>query len=250
MIHRLSILSPGIPSVMMVPPDFDEDILVPFIKYNTKIIKVEPPPLAPGANQYYTSVLLKLMAFSLKDHLPHLERVIVMDSDQTIYKPLHPLFSLPETDIAAPVGYWLWNPRFTASTLLVVSLSDRLWNEVLQGMQKIKKNEYDMDLLNRLFYPRRMLVLPGYYATLNSHWAPDDLPLPVWQRNRENGLDDLLDEVAVVHYSALGVKPWNARMEKVKAVGGHALFAGMIEAWRKEAGVMCVEGWDTPSMPK
>ncbi|EFI28092.1 hypothetical protein CC1G_14119 [Coprinopsis cinerea okayama7 len=176
LIKRLSILSPGIPSVLMVPPTFDETHLEPFSKFNTTILKLRPPPIAPGGNKYYGSVLLKMMAFQIQDHIPHLQRIIVLDSDQIILKPLHHLFLLPAADVAAPIAYWLPPPQYTTSTLLVVSLSDRLKGEVVQGLTELKKGEYDMDLINKLWYPTRIMTLPGSYCTLNSHWEVRDAP--------------------------------------------------------------------------
>ncbi|TFK28601.1 nucleotide-diphospho-sugar transferase [Coprinopsis marcescibilis] len=243
LIRQLASLSPGIPTVLMAPPDLNQTYLDPFTAYNTTILRIEPPQLHEGGNDYYTSVLLKLMAFGLHQRLPHLQRIVVLDSDQTIRKPLDNLFTLPTTDIAAPIAYWLHPDQKITSTLLVISLSDRLWNEVEQGMKDIRKDEYDMDLVNRLFYPRRVMVLPGSYCTLNSHWEAKDLP--VWMQRNETGLQGLWDdEAVVVHFTAVG-KPWGVNLpsSRVSKKNAHPRLLGMIQEWVDEARRACTAGW-------
>ncbi|KAH6903267.1 nucleotide-diphospho-sugar transferase [Coprinopsis sp. MPI-PUGE-AT-0042] len=281
MVHQLSVLSPGIPTILMVspalaafpantePPIFPayEDLkpnLRSFERYNTKIIILTPPPLSSrggnrALNKYYASSLLKLLSFSLHTHIPQLRRIVVLDADQTVLKPLDHLFLLPPAEIAAPAAYWLGKPGVT-STLLVISLSDALWEEMKVGLRGIRGSEYDMDLVNRMFFPRRMMVLPGIYCTLNSHWGESDskapkkkgqfVPfLPPWSRRRPEALEVLrTEEAMLVHYSSggSGNKPWRVDMEKVRQqVLKHEAdpwFETLFEQWRDDARKMCIDG--------
>ncbi|EFI28137.1 hypothetical protein CC1G_14164 [Coprinopsis cinerea okayama7 len=245
LIKQLSSLSPGISTVLMVPPTFLPRNLVPFQRFNTTIVKLKPPPLAGGGDAYYWSALLKLRAFQLQEQLPDLKRIIVMDSDQIIRKPLHHLFHLPEVEVAAPVAYWLENTEYTTSALMVISLSKRLSKEVTTALTTIRSKEYDMDLVNRLFYPSRMLVLPGSYCTLNSHWESSELP--DWMQNKTKGLQGLWEEESqVIHFSA-GGKPWNVNMRRMNRLREQGkvdgMFVKMVEDWREEADKTCVLGW-------
>src|SRR5690606_11671900 len=118
--------------------------------------------------------------FRLHRILPHLKRIIVLDSDQLILRNLDPLFELPPVDVAAPVAYWLGDKGLKSvpgvtSTLMLVQPNDETWGIVERGMRNMKTGMYDMDVVNKVFASRTM-VLPGRFCTLNSHWEAGDLP--------------------------------------------------------------------------
>jgi len=70
-----------------------------------------PPALREGTegNVYYKDCLLKLFGFKMHHIDPSLEKVIVLDSDQLIVKPLDHLFHMDDLDVdlAAPRAYWI-----------------------------------------------------------------------------------------------------------------------------------------------
>ncbi|EME80496.1 uncharacterized protein MYCFIDRAFT_78218 [Pseudocercospora fijiensis CIRAD86] len=137
----------------------------------------QPPPLPSGADGYYIDCLLKLLAFKLHRLAPGLRRVLAFDSDQLIMQNLDHLFSgLPVVDLAAPRAYWIAKD-FLASTFLMISLSDRLWNDVNQTLGRIGYGQFDMDLINDLL-GEHVMMLSGEYVTLNSHW--EDWNVPRW----------------------------------------------------------------------
>ncbi|KXT09970.1 hypothetical protein AC579_10272 [Pseudocercospora musae] len=137
----------------------------------------QPPSLPAGAGGYYTDCLLKLLAFKLHRLTPGLKRVLAFDSDQLIMQNLDHLFSgLPAIDLAAPRAYWIAKD-FLASTFLVISLSDRLWEDVNKALGGIGYGQFDMDLINDLLGDQ-VMMLSGEYVTLNSHW--EDWNLPKW----------------------------------------------------------------------
>lgn len=106
-----------------------------------------------------------------------LKRIIVLDSDQLILKNLDYLFEDKiQADFAAPRAYWIAKERFSTAFMLI-TLSDRLWYAVEAAIMNIKVDEYDMDVANELFGDT-VLMLPGHFVTLNSHW--EDWNLPRW----------------------------------------------------------------------
>lgn len=169
------------PIIVLVSPNISVVALEAVPPLNITIVQDKPPEI-PYANAipYYSDVLLKLRAFRLHRILPHLKRIIVLDSDQLILRNLDPLFELPPVDVAAPVAYWLGDEGLKSvpgvtSTLMLVQPNDETWGIVERGMQNMTAGMYDMDVVNKVFASRTM-VLPGRFCTLNSHWEAGDLP--------------------------------------------------------------------------
>ena len=128
----------------------------------------QPPPLHGNGGGYYQDCLLKLLAFKMHE-LGGLTRILLLDSDQLIMKNMDHLFQdLPNVDLAAPRAYWL-GKEFLASTFMMITLSDRLWESVKNALDQIGPKKFDMDLVNELLGDTVML-LSGEYVTLNSHW--------------------------------------------------------------------------------
>lgn len=173
-IHRLNVLHNTLHRIIvLVKPDLPSQYLTAFTAQNATVIPYEPPPLADGDVPYYQDVLLKLVGFRLHQYIPSLKRILILDADQLILQSLDHVFSLPEVDVAAPRAYWQ-SEGFT-SAFLLVTLSDRLWGKISTGLSKIEHDVFDMDLVNKLF-AKTLLVLPGDYTTLNSHWETNDIP--------------------------------------------------------------------------
>lgn len=159
--------------IVLVKPDLPSSYLTALTAQNATVIPYEPPSLADNHAPYYQDVLLKLVGFRLHHYIPSLKRVLILDSDQLILQSLDHIFGLPDVDIAAPRAYWQ-SEGFT-SAFILVSLSDRLWDRVSNGLFNIEHDVFDMDLMNKLF-AKTLMVLPGDYATLNSHWETNDIP--------------------------------------------------------------------------
>jgi hypothetical protein len=163
---------------VLAAPTVSDGYIKAFMSMNA-IVKIEdPPPIYANSSAYYQGCLLKLVAFRMHEIVPSLKRVLVMDADQLILRSLDSMFELPEVDVAAPRAYWIGKDAI-ASTFLVITLSDRLWQMISKGMQTIQESEYDMDLVNKLLGDN-VLMLPGSYVALNSHW--EDWNMPSWYR--------------------------------------------------------------------
>ncbi|KAJ9636327.1 hypothetical protein H2199_008002 [Coniosporium tulheliwenetii] len=119
-----------------------------------------------------------LLGFRMHEIDPTLKRVLVLDADQLIVNSLDHVFELPEVDLAAPRAYWIAKDFFS-STFMLINLSDRLWRRVEEGIKTIAPDKYDMDLANQLLGDT-VMMLPGSYATPNSHW--EDWNMPKWFR--------------------------------------------------------------------
>lgn len=171
--------------IVLVRPGLATSYLTAFTGLNATVIPYNPPELAGTQNEYYHDVLLKLVAFRLHHYIPSLKRILILDSDQLILQSLDHVFDLPPVDVAAPRAYWIQDGTGFTSTFLLVMLSDRVWDRMAQELGTIRQNVFDMDLVNEMF-KQTVLMLPGDYATLNSHWETNDIPswwmgdTPVW----------------------------------------------------------------------
>lgn len=164
----------------LVSPGLSPEYISALEETNTTVIIREPPPIHSQSAVYYTNCLLKLLSFQIYEMEPSIERVLTLDADQLIMKNLDHVFDLPETDLAAPRAYWLSDNTAISSTLLLILPDERSWARVKQTIDNIEHNIYDMDIVNGLFNETAIL-LPGSYATLNSHW--EDWTVPNWYRS-------------------------------------------------------------------
>ena len=150
----------------------------------------------------YKDFRLKLLAFGLHEIEKSFERIIVMDADQLILQNLDHVFDLPQTDLAAPRADWIARD-FIASTFMVISLSDRLWNTVKDGLETIEPSMYDVDLINKLF-ANNVLVLPTSFVALNKLWyswtTPDWYRPEEAEKHKDRGNPEEIDELAAERF--------------------------------------------------
>jgi hypothetical protein len=250
--------------VLLATSSVSDPFLAAFAARNVTVIIEEAPPLADGSVDYYQDVLLKLVSFKLHHFDPSFKRIIVLDADQLILRPLDDLFGLPEVDVAAPRAYWIGKDA-ASSTFMLVMLSERLWQRIELAMREIKSDKYDMDLINEVL-GWEMMLLPGEYAAINSHWEVSDIP--TWFRDanevpttsafapkptnatalneepekatRAKMLYTVYEQASVLHFFALG-KPWTFTMERVhqERPDAHPLFAEQFLLWRTTAAAFC-----------
>jgi hypothetical protein len=264
-VHRLQTLFHTTARIVLLATSSVSDpFLTVFRDRNVTVFIHEAPPLADGSVEYYQDVLLKLVSFKLHRLDPSLKRILVLDADQLILRPLDDVFGFPEVDVAAPRAYWI-GKEAASSTFMLVMLSERLWQRIEVAMREIKSDRYDMDLINEVL-GWEMMLLPGHYAAINSHWEVSDIP--TWFRD----VDELLttsasapnptnattfneeheksgrfkmlyrvyEQASVLHFFALG-KPWRYTIEQVhqEKPDAHPLFAEQFLTWRTAAAELC-----------
>ena len=264
--------------IILISTSVSEPMRQALAEHNATVVLHDVPPLAENGASYYRDVLLKLVAFKLHLIDPSLRRVLIMDADQLILKNLDDLFYLPDTDLAAPRAYWIQRD-FISSTFMLISLSNRLWSRVREAMDTIQPDTYDMDLINTLFGDV-VMMLPGNFVTINSHWEAWDIPswyrdnddeskrhnssilsshskgsVPCFGGHDESGevrelnrkLVHVYDQASVLHYFALG-KPWSYTVEQAKEHRScaHPLFYTQFGIWRASAQRICPGYYDKP----
>jgi alpha-N-acetylglucosamine transferase len=225
---------------LLVSPTVDAHYLRAFEALSVTVTIREPLKLPGGSRDgYYDDCLLKLEAFRMHEIDPYLKRVIVLDADQLVTKSLDSLFELPSADLATPRAYWLGSSTIS-STLMVIEPSSSLWSKVETGIASLKPHEYDMDLVNQLFNGT-VLMLPGSYVTLNSHW--EDWNLPGWFRDVDAEVETIDDVRKRMQMEKLGFAL--KAVAKVPMKDGSTFLIGSnVESKRQLVDVPAIESFD------
>ena len=203
-------------------------VILTNVKTNLNIssdVRLTPYTRLRSPMGYYADCFTKLIFFNMTQY----ERVIFLDVDVLVLKPLDALFRLPDVPIASPIAYWLDPPMFTAA-FLVIKPNVTLFDVLVKKTDDIMKiNLFDMDLLN-FFYRHKdnkyehfifpeLILLPGYFLTLSPHlgkeimnWTDEERPKKLSTPFLD--VDKLNDLTYVVHFSG-GPKPWNLMESKI-----------------------------------
>ena len=156
----------------------------------------------------------KLLAFNLTQY----DRVLNLDSDSTVLRPMDELFLVPPAPVAMPKAYWL-RPNFDILTsgVLLVQPSKEEYERVVDRIGSAGPSEYDMDILNQL-YGSTALVLPHRrYCLVSGEFRSDDHsnylgPSGSWDAAK------IFSEAKFIHFSDWPVpKPWRYMTTQVKA---------------------------------
>ncbi|KAL6882915.1 glycosyltransferase family 8 protein [Trichoderma longibrachiatum] len=158
----------------------------------------------------------KLLAFNQTQY----ERVIAIDADVTLLKHMDELFLLPPCPIAMPRAYWLLDkanissPMALASHVMVIQPSEREFARVQRAVERAADDEYDMELLNKMYAGSAMVLPHRPYTMLSSEFRETNHSLYL-------GFDDAeewdpaaaLEEARTVHFSDYPMpKPWKKKL--------------------------------------
>jgi hypothetical protein len=225
---------------VLITQDISPDYVSALSSTGATLSLQTPPALREESEGavYYQSCLLKLYGFKMHHIDPSLKRVIVIDSDQLILKPLDHLFHMDDlnVDLAAPRAYWIAKETFSTA-FMVITLSDRVWRKVQTALENIRINQYDMDIANEVFGDE-VLMLPGSFVALNSHW--EDWNLPRWFHGLEI-VAQVSNGTGLREIAKFENKDLNKRQEKERNSGYE------FEASNYEPGPTVLEGKESTS---
>lgn len=174
---------------------------------------------------YYKYSFQKFQAFKMTQY----DRIIWLDADSLIMRPIDHLFDLPAVSVAAPVANWE-NEMCVTSALMVITPSMEVWNTLIFPNLHKYVNRADMNLLNEVYEHRigdnrilpEMLVLPSKYLTLTTEFT---YPEPY------NNDKKLWNEVYVFHFSGAFGKPWNIQLHKKMNQATKAIYHLYKRSW-------------------
>ncbi|KAG7398794.1 hypothetical protein PHYBOEH_010426 [Phytophthora boehmeriae] len=201
-------------------------------RLHVKTILVEPI-YADAAERTWRESLTKLRAFQDWGY----DRVVFLDSDAVLMTNLDHLFDLPPAPLYAPTAYWLQQPFF-ASTVLVIEPSNAVFDGIVQwARERGAAAGFDMDILNA-YFADSVHHLPGVYTVLNS----DFRRTPTAKSTLFDTTAELKENTKVVHFSckpdgSYG-KPWDWPSHNLNMLAGEGfdpLFSALFEGyWRGE----------------
>ncbi|OTA08366.1 N-acetylglucosaminyltransferase [Trichoderma parareesei] len=158
----------------------------------------------------------KLLAFNQT----HYERVIAIDADVALLKHMDELFLLPPCPVAMPRAYWLLDKAnitsrmALASHVMVIQPSEREFARIQSRVERAADDEYDMELLNKMYADTAMVLPHRPYTMLSSEFRETNHGLYL-------GSDDagewdpaaVLREARTVHFSDYPMpKPWKKKL--------------------------------------
>ena len=199
MIHQIKYLGSRAADFIVISEEdayFEDDIIV---------VGMDNQILSSNVG-YYRHSFQKFQAFKMTQY----DRIIWLDADSLLMKPIDHLFDLPTVSVAAPIANWE-NEMCVTSALMIITPSIEVWNTLIVPNLHKYVNRADMDLLNEVYEHRigdnrilpEMLVLPSKYLTLTTEFT---YPEPY------NNDEKLWKDVYVFHFSGAFGKPWNINL--------------------------------------
>ncbi|GIZ43928.1 hypothetical protein CKM354_000713700 [Cercospora kikuchii] len=170
-------------------------------------VKLQPVTLQTLAGEpTWADSLTKLLAFNQTQY----KRVLSLDSDSTVLKPMDELFLLPPTTLAAPRAYWLPNQKdpVLSSQLLLIQPSAVEFNRILNAFDTRLEADYDMEIINHLYNSSAMVLPHRPYNLLSGEFKLDHAAYlgsssEIWDP------DLIINEAKYVHFSDWPLpKPW------------------------------------------
>lgn len=157
----------------------------------------------------------KLLAFNQTQY----ERVIAIDADVTLLKHMDELFLLPPCPIAMPRAYWLLekanitSPMALASHVMVIQPSEREFARIQRSVERAADDEYDMELLNKMYADTAMVLPHRPYTMLSSEFRETNHSLYLGSDDPEWDPAAVLREARTVHFSDYPMpKPWKGKL--------------------------------------
>ncbi|PGH33759.1 hypothetical protein GX50_03416 [[Emmonsia] crescens] len=177
-------------------------------------VKLRPiSVLQASSDQTWGASFTKLLAFNQTNY----QRVLSLDSDSIVLRPMDELFLLPNVPVAMPRAYWL-QPEENAltSALVLLEPSDFEFSRITEAIKEKNEHEFDMEVVNSL-YKNHCLTLPHRpYFLISGEFRGND-------HSRYLGSDDevwdpekVFAEAKILHFSDWPYpKPWtNATIEE------------------------------------
>ncbi|RFU79819.1 gnt1 alphan-acetylglucosamine transferase [Trichoderma arundinaceum] len=181
-------------------------------EYGVKLVPIEVQH-KDTVDDTWANSYTKLLAFNQTQY----ERVITIDSDTTLLKHMDELFHLPPCPIAMPRAYWLQGNetcRMTlASHVMVIQPSEQEFGRIQKRIQLAGEDEYDMELLNKIYMDTAMVLPHRPYTMISSEFRKTDHHLYLGSDTEEWDPLAMLSEVKTIHFSDYPVpKPWKKHL--------------------------------------
>ncbi|KAF4990191.1 hypothetical protein FGRMN_8612 [Fusarium graminum] len=182
-------------------------------EYNVKLQPIEIQR-REGDDLTWAESFTKLLVFNQTQY----DRVLYLDSDGMVLQPMDELFKLPPCPVAMPRAYWLYQDehpsKVLSSQLMVVQPSKVEFERILEKMETIDKNDYDMEIVNELYLDSALVLPHRQYNMLSAEYRRENHSDYLGSDREEWDPIAAYNEAKFVHFSDWPVpKPWIQDLE-------------------------------------
>ncbi|KAM0345949.1 hypothetical protein ACHAPU_006003 [Fusarium lateritium] len=182
-------------------------------EYNVKLQPIEIQR-REGDDLTWAESFTKLLVFNQTQY----DRVLYLDSDGMVLQPMDELFKLPPCPVAMPRAYWLYQDehpsKVLSSQLMVVQPSKVEFERILDKMETIDKNDYDMEIVNELYLDSALVLPHRQYNMLSAEYRRENHSDYLGSDREEWDPIAAYNEAKFVHFSDWPVpKPWIQDLE-------------------------------------
>ncbi|KAK7422794.1 N-acetylglucosaminyltransferase [Neonectria punicea] len=162
-----------------------------------------------GTDATWAESFTKLLAFNQTQY----DRVLSLDSDGMVLQPMDELFLLPPSPVAMPRAYWLLHEdppqRVLSSQLMLIQPDTVEFDRIMQKMDTVDENDYDMEIVNQLYYDSALILPHRPYDMLTAEYRQTDHAGYLGSDREEWDPVAVLREAKFIHFSDWPVpKPW------------------------------------------
>ncbi|KAF1962819.1 nucleotide-diphospho-sugar transferase [Byssothecium circinans] len=172
--------------------------------YNTKLRPIQVKRFENKDDPTWQDSYTKLLAWNQTQY----KRLISLDSDATVLDHMDELFLLPPAPVAMPRAYWM-DHFFLSSQLIVVEPSETEWQRVQDAVEHHDGNDYDMDILNKLYGTSSIVIPHRKYDLLTGELSGEKHEAYLGSSKEIWNIREVLGEAKFVHFSDWPMpKPW------------------------------------------
>ncbi|GKU19583.1 unnamed protein product [Fusarium langsethiae] len=162
-----------------------------------------------GQDETWADSFTKLLAFNQTQY----DRVLSLDSDSMVLQHMDELFQLPPCPVAMPRAYWLYNEnppkRILSSQVMLIQPDDVEFERIVQKMNSIGPNDYDMEIVNSLYLDSALILPHRKYDMLTAEFRNKEHTAYLGSEREKWDPTVALSEAKFVHFSDWPVpKPW------------------------------------------
>ena len=166
-------------------------------RYDVKLVPVVVPKLD---DMSWNASFTKFMAWDQTQY----DRILHLDSDITILKHLDELFLLPSAPVAMLRAYWkLPSVRQLTSLFILLEPDEMVAQQLMVAASPTvrQKDDYDMDILNRVYGDSAMVLPHRQYGLLSGEFRLDDHSRYLGNSQERWDPERVLREASLVHFS-------------------------------------------------
>ena len=144
-----------------------------------------------------------------------------LDSDSVVLQHMDELFLLPACPVAMPRAYWLFPDKQRLAThIMLLQPSADEFARVMSKVASAERGEYDMEIINRLYWDSALVLPHRPYGMLTSEFRRDPEAHAYYLGDNDAAAWDpvaVSNELKFLHFSDWPVaKPWLATAESVR----------------------------------